>query len=207
MSALASANVTSPGPDSLVHTAVAAGPVGAGGGGAVGVACGPRGRSGRRGSPYPAHPRKYVLPGRTVTRSAPAIALNGASSVGPKNGGLKRRRHHRRGCGCSNHAEKITAADVGPGRVIVHDFLHAFSNWKPFYCPLEIGRPQYSATRRLYPIKRPAAPTSCSCLRFGTFFRSAHRGKRLCDHRSPAKGPQSVWPVPAIRPESYKFVH
>src|SRR5207248_2271445 len=67
-------------PERLVQLTVGAGPVGAGGA-ISGVAAG-RGGPGRGGSPYPAHPRRYVLPGSTTTRSTPAMPLTTASAIG-----------------------------------------------------------------------------------------------------------------------------
>src|SRR5581483_3309615 len=78
-SAFASANVTVPGPDSLLHATVNSGPVGGGAG-----ACPrpPPCRPERGGSPYPAHARRYVFPGRTVMRSGPPTLFRGASGAG-----------------------------------------------------------------------------------------------------------------------------
>ena len=76
--AFGSANVTVPGPDTLLQATAGAGPGGGDGGGA---ACGggPPGRRWLRGcGPTPVHPFRYVLPWRITTRSGPAAALKAA---------------------------------------------------------------------------------------------------------------------------------
>src|SRR6478735_7058240 len=75
ISADGSANATLPGPDFLLQRTVGGGPAGAGG---VESAAAPRLGDGLGGSPYPAHARKYVLPGNTTTRSTPATPLTAA---------------------------------------------------------------------------------------------------------------------------------
>src|ERR1035441_7606677 len=73
MAACSSANVTAPGPEYLLQVTVGAGPVSTGG------ACMPRPpRPGCGWSPYPAQPRRYVLPPNTVTRSIPAMPVSDA---------------------------------------------------------------------------------------------------------------------------------
>ncbi len=63
----------------LAQTVVGAGRLGAGAAGGVCGFGGPAMRTGRGGSPYPAQPRRYVFPGRTIARSIPATAFSGAS--------------------------------------------------------------------------------------------------------------------------------
>src|SRR5437867_6537921 len=74
--AFGSANVTVPGPDTLLQATAGAGP--GGGGGAAGWGGPPRRRCLRGGWPTPVHAFRYVLPWRITTRSGPAAALKAA---------------------------------------------------------------------------------------------------------------------------------